>query len=199
MKVRGLFGSIEGRGKFGDMLVGFPWKDVQVVRVLKYPAQPRTALQVAQRGHMGDAIDEWHAALYTDADQSAWIKLASLRPKGETGPNQMTREFIRVARAGGTWSRLNQGQYGFPAGVDCEFRIVGGAGLANVKVAYGTNIRYMYNIGVCAWDAANNWWDFQVPAATFNSGDRIYFMFFDSVGAITAALGITGIYYLDIP
>lgn len=194
MKARGIFGSIEARGKFGDIMVAFPWKDIQVIRVLKYPAQPRTPLVVAQRLHMANAITEWKASLFTAVDQRAWVSLASLRTKGETGPNQMTREYIRVARAPATWSRLRNGLSIPLAGIDRALIVDGDAGLTDVKVVFGSNIRYMYTTGVCTWHTGDLYWYFQIPIGTFAPGDRVFFQFFDAAALLTDAIGLTGIY-----
>lgn len=199
MKVRGIYGSIEARGKFGDVMVAFPWKDIQVIRVLKYPAQPRTAAQVAQRLKMANAIAEFHASLFTEGDIAALRRSAGLRPKGETGPNQMTRDFIRVVSIPETWPRLRAGRTNPLAGFDRRLIIEGDAGLTNLKVRYGTNISYMYWYEMCAWDAADGFWTNDIPLGRFNSGDRVYFQFFVSPAAFDVNTGNTGIYYFDMP
>lgn len=194
MKARGIFGSIEARGKFGDLMVAFPWKDLQVIRVLKYPAQPRTPLQKAIRLQLSNAVAEMKAALYTEVDRRAQVLLASLRPKGETGPNQIVRELIRVARATFTWSRLRDGQDTFTATGDRRLQITGDAALENVNVAYGSNIRYMHNVGVCIWLVPDLIWYFIIPTGTFTAGTKVFFQFYDSAGTVDDALGVTGIY-----
>jgi len=198
MKARGIFGSLEARGKFGDIMVAFPWKDIQVIRVLKYPAQPRTPLVRAQRTHMTNAVAEWKATLYTAADQSAWVKRAGLRPKGETGPNQMIREHIAVSREALTWSRLRDGDRIDQLPTDGQLRIIGDAALANVQVRYGSNIRYMYNIAVCNWDGVALRWTINIPAGTFTAGTRVYFQFYDGA-TFDERIGSTGIYSYDQP
>lgn len=194
MKARGIFGSIEARGKFGDIMVAFPWKDLQVIRVLKYPAQPRTPLQKTQRLHMSNAIAEMKAALYTDEDRRAQVLLASLRSKGETGPNQIVREYIRVARAALTWSQLRDGLNAVKVGLDRAVSIKGDAALTDVVVAYGSNIRYMYQGGECTWNDVNLTWKYEIPLGTFPVGTRVYFQFFDAPALPADAIGLTGIY-----
>jgi len=194
MKVRGIFGSIEARGKFGDIMVAFPWKDLQVIRVLKYPAQPRTPPQVAQRVHMSNAIAEMKASMYTDEDRRAQVRLASLRPKGETGPNQIVREYIRVARATLTWSRLFGGFSVKIPGIDQRLIIQGLGALLNVNVRYGQNIRYMFEVGGCIFDAPSNQWRWEIPEGWYPKGTRIYFQFYDGALPPAPVIGVTGIY-----
>jgi len=199
MKARGIFGSIEATGKYADIMVAFPWKGLQVIRKLVYPAQPVTPLKTAQQGHMRTAIAEWHNALYTADDNSAWTLLASLRANPETGANQLTREWIRVARVPATWSRLRDIQDVAAGGTDREMRILGAAGLLNVKCRYGTNIRFMNTVFTCIWDAPNLAWLCQIPPGTYVSGERVYYQFYDSATTIDVALGITGVSYFDMP
>lgn len=199
MKARGIFGSIAATGKYGDIMVAFPWKGLQVIRKLVYPAQPVTPLKTAQQGHMRNAQSEWHNALYTADDNTAWTLLASLRAYGQTGANQMTREYIRVARVPATWSRLRDIQDVAAAGTDREMRILGDAALVNVKCRFGTNIRFMNTIVVCVWDAPNLAWLCQIAPGTFASGERVYYQFYDSATTIDVALGISGIGQFDMP
>jgi hypothetical protein len=198
MKVRGMFGSIAASGKFADMLVAFPWKGLQCVRKLVYPAQPNTPPQVAQKGHMADAMAQWHTTPWTLDDNAAWAKLASLRPKGETGPNQFTREYIRVVRIPSAWSELYAGADAAAGGFDRELIIVGAAGLVNVRVQFGTNKHFLNYDFACVWDAVNLWWDYDIVLGTFVSGERVYFQFYDGANP-AASIGITGIYYFDMP
>lgn len=199
MKARGIFGSLEATGKFGNIMVAFTWKGIQVIRKLVYPAQPITPLKTAQQLAMRLAQAEWHNALYTNDDNSAWVLLASTRASSETGPNQMTREYIRVARIPDTWSRLREGRDAVVGGEDRGLIVGGLAGFANMNARCGTNIRFMNTVVALVWNAPGETYAGNIPLGTFNSGDRVYYQFYDSAGVIADALGITGIYYFDMP
>lgn len=102
--------SFGARGKLADALVYFPWKGVDAVRSYVVPANPNTAAQGTQRARMTSAVAEWHAALYTALDVTAWNRLANLQAGSLSGFNRMVQEFINEAILGNTWTRMFDGQ-----------------------------------------------------------------------------------------
>ncbi|MBA7687234.1 hypothetical protein ES703_95695 [subsurface metagenome] len=55
--------SMGASGKIGDIMVFFPWKGINVVREYVIPANPKTALQIAQRAHVTEAVAYIHTAM----------------------------------------------------------------------------------------------------------------------------------------
>lgn len=197
MKLRGPFFSIGASGKFADSLVIFKWKDTIVGRKLVYPAQPNTPLQVAQKNIMAVAIAAWQAIAWTAADFSAWRALASTRVKGETGPNQFTREQIRVLRIPDVFSVFFNG-YDLPAGgIDRVIAVEGDVGLVAVRFRYGLRPHVLINdVPNTAFGAPV--WTYNIPNGTYVSGQRVYWMAYDGANW-DARIGQTGIYYFDMP
>lgn len=190
--------SFEASGQIGKAAVFFTWKGIKVVRVHVIPTNPRSAAQTTQRGYMTDAQAQWHSTAWTVRDFGAWTKFASIATTVRTGHNMFTSEYINVRVATGTWSELYDADDGLAGGVDRELKVVGAAGLANVRVRHGLKTRVMTNDAACIWDAVNLWWDYGIPLGTYTSGDRVYFQFYD--GATWGArIGCTGIYYFDMP
>jgi len=196
MKVRGGFFSIGCSGKFADSLVAFQWKDTTVIRKLVYPAQPNTPLQVAQKNYMALTILAFQTIIWTEQDYDAWRKLASIRVKGETGPNQFTREYIRVLRIPDTWSILYHG-LAFPqAGFDQRILAYGDAGLVAVRFRHGLRPHVLINdVPNTAYSAP--YWHFDIPSGSYAVGDRVYFQAYDGANW-DARIGQTGIYYFDM-
>ncbi len=98
--------SMGASGKLGDILVFFPWKGINAVREYVIPANPKTALQTAQRAHVTNAVGLIHAAM-ADAtnplksiDQVAYAALASAKGRIITWFNQAVKLCIDVSVAG---------------------------------------------------------------------------------------------------
>ena len=107
-KVKGPLFSVGASGKIADTLVYFPWKGLEVVRQWLVPADPKTPAQKTQRGHLRDAVMEWHGARYNQFDREAWRRFATHDPDVMTGFNRMVKSFlltrVRMAKA---WQRLH--------------------------------------------------------------------------------------------
>lgn len=194
----GPLGSLGARGKLGNFLVGFKWKDKNVARVYVIPANPRTKLQREQRSILSDGVLEWHQSLFTEDDYAAWRKLASLAIKGETGMNQMIRKYIEVLRAAGTWRRLRDIKTEFPPPHDAEISCDALADYGAIRVRYGTNIRYFVNDVPVVWNAVRGRAEYDIAAGTFIEGDRVYFQFYNGAD-YPSSDGISGISYYDQP
>lgn len=128
-KVKAPLLSFEARGKIADSVVYFPWKGVNAVRQYVIPANPRTEDQIAQRGYLGDAVDEWHDAAYSADDVTAWNRYAGVLEKIMSGFNAMIRTHVKEAILGNTWNRLTTVTTayvvptGFRAFVECPDKI----------------------------------------------------------------------------
>ena len=106
-KVKGPLFSVTASGKIADTLVYFPWKGIRAVRQWLVPSDPKSPAQVTQRGHLRDAVAEFHAARYTAYDREAWNRYASHDPSIMTGFNRMVKSYLTVvALPGRTWFRL---------------------------------------------------------------------------------------------
>ena len=96
--------SFRASGSLAKSLVYFGWKGLNVVRSYVVPANPKTTLQVAQRGHMTATVALIHAAqaqtpALDETDQSAYALLASIIQRATTWFNQAVRDGVdrRVA------------------------------------------------------------------------------------------------------
>ncbi len=188
-KVNAPLFSFSASGQLAKALVYFPFKGLDVVRSYVVPANPNSAAQQTQRGHMTDAVDEWHAAGYTDEDRSAWNRLASTLGSGLSGFNALVRSFIDEAVAGGTWEReadvviSGVGANGFTIN---ETKVSAG----NVPtVRYGVSPTFMPNTVVMVDQTGNDW------AATLSglTASTLYYFTID-VGTAGVDFGRVGIY-----
>lgn len=89
--------SLGATGALGKTLVFFGWKGLNVVREYVVPSNPKTALQVAQRGYVTEIVAAVHAAQAEAAnpldsdDQVAYSALASAKGKTMTWFNQVVK------------------------------------------------------------------------------------------------------------
>lgn len=103
-KVTGPLLSLGASGKIADTLVFGSWKGLRVARSYVVPANPNTAAQSTQRGHMTAAVAAWHSAtapVLDGDDKEAWGRYAGvLGPM--SGFNAFCRSYINEEVAGGT-------------------------------------------------------------------------------------------------
>jgi len=98
--------SLGAQGQLGKALVYFGWKGINVVREYVIPANPRTTLQITQRGYLTDIVDKVHAAQGSDThpltaiDIRAFALLASVVQAATTWFNQVCRDGINQLVAG---------------------------------------------------------------------------------------------------
>ncbi len=181
--------SFNASGQLAKALVYFPFKGLNVVRSYVVPANPNSSAQQTQRGHMGDAVDEWHNAGYTDEDRSAWNRLAGTLGAGLSGFNAMVRAFINEEVLGGTWTREADvvisavGANGFQVNMTKV-----SAGLVPT-IRYGVSPTFMPNTAVLVDQTGNDW---EVTLAALTSATLYYFTI--DVGAAGATFGRVGIY-----
>lgn len=107
--------SMGASGQLGKTLVFFPWKGLNVAREYVTPANPKTALQVTQRGFVTAAVTMLHAAqaLAVDPleadDILAYTLLANQNATPRTWYNEFVKRYINqhVASLQGAIFRAN--------------------------------------------------------------------------------------------
>lgn len=94
--------SLGAAQQLGKSLVFFPWKGLNVVREYVVPSNPKTTLQVTQRGYVTAAVDAIHDAQahathpLGAADVTAYGLLASTRAKPRTWFNEAIKNWVDV-------------------------------------------------------------------------------------------------------
>ena len=105
-KLKGPLFSLGASGQLAKTLVFFGWKGLNVVREYVITANPKTALQVTQRGYMTAAVAMVHtaqarvASALTSPDQVAYAALASAEGKIMTWFNMAVKLWVDVKVAG---------------------------------------------------------------------------------------------------
>lgn len=116
-------------GQLGGAIVYFPWKGINAVREYVVPANPRSALQIAQRNIFGLAVDYWHANTYSDPDRIAWNRYAGVLEPIMSGFNSMISLCIARQIVGPGWNVISQVEVDTPTvvgfDVDVENSVVG--------------------------------------------------------------------------
>jgi len=102
-KVKGPLFSLGATGALGHSLVYMTWKGIPDVRQYVVPANPKSALQIVQRGYMTDGVDMWHNADWNLADLAAFTLWASLSAGPMSGFNRTIKEYIAARVATGVW------------------------------------------------------------------------------------------------
>jgi len=103
--VKAPFFGLGAAGALGKTLVYFGWKGLNVVRTYVVPSNPKTALQVTQRGYVTDAVAMVHTAQAEavgplgEVDQIAYSALAAAKGKRMTWFNQAVKLWVDVAVA----------------------------------------------------------------------------------------------------
>ncbi len=92
--------SLGASGQLGKALVFFGWKGLNVVREHVVPSNPKTALQVTQRGYLTSAVTEIHTQQsaatnpLTAADISAYALLGSTKATPRTWFNELVKLLV---------------------------------------------------------------------------------------------------------
>jgi hypothetical protein len=97
-KVKGPLLSMDARGQVGKSLVFLGWKGIKDVRSHVVPANPRTALQVTQRGIVANGVVAYHAASFNVLDLAALKMYASIQKVVMSGFNFFLKKFIDFSR-----------------------------------------------------------------------------------------------------
>ena len=90
-KVTGPLFSLSASGQLAKTLVYMKWKGIQDVRKYVVPANPKSALQVIQRGYFHTTIDLWHSTAWNALDKVAWNLLASVQDSILSGFNTFVK------------------------------------------------------------------------------------------------------------
>lgn len=186
--------SLGASGAIGKSLVFFPWKGIDAVREYVVPANPKTADQIAQRGHLEDAVDEWHASAYTADDVTAWNRLAGVAAKIMSGFNRMCQEFINEIILGNTWERLYDVTVVEISNVSFQAWCRKASGGNAPTVHYGTRKTHFPDSAVGV-DQFGDTWKCVMAGLTANT---LYY-FYISVGTSETDFARTGIYQYRTP
>jgi len=181
--------SFGARGAISKSVVFFGWKGIDCAREYVVPANPKTAAQMTQRGHLEDAVDEWHGAVYTADDRTAWNRYAGVLAQIMSGFNAFVRSFIQNAIAGNTWWRLKNGRFTGVTASQFFFWVDATAGAPNCKCYVGTSKTFFpYSDTMPQVDGGQ--FRAQVPGLL---PDTLYYVY-ATRGEGTAQYGRTGIY-----
>jgi len=96
-KVYGPILSIDARGTVGKIVTYSGWRGISYARQWFKPQNPRTALQVEQRGRLTRAVAAWHQE--TDDVKKQWDEAA---PLPLSGFNFYVKRFIQYNIENGT-------------------------------------------------------------------------------------------------
>jgi succinate dehydrogenase hydrophobic anchor subunit len=99
--------SMGASGQLGKSLVYMTWKGIDDVRQYVIPANPRSALQVAQRGFFSAAVALWHATAFNAADKAAFNLWASQAATPRSGFNQFIDSVATGLRLVHTWNAIS--------------------------------------------------------------------------------------------
>jgi hypothetical protein len=91
-KVTGPLFSLSASGQLAKTLVYMKWKGIQDVRKYVVPANPKSSLQVIQRGYFHSAVDLWHTTTWNALDKLAWNILASVQDSVLSGFNTFIKK-----------------------------------------------------------------------------------------------------------
>lgn len=181
--------SFGASGQLAKALVYFPYKGLSVVRSHVVPANPNTAAQQTQRSFMTNAVDEWHAAGYTDPDHGAFNRWASTLGKGLSGFNAFCRAYIDERVAGGTWRRIAAAVVSLITGTTFRVQVTKASGGDVPSIFYGVSPTFMPNAAVMVDQTGNVW---RVDLAALTPG-TVYYWYL-TVGTPGSDLGRTGVY-----
>jgi len=181
--------SFGASGQLAKSIVFFPYKGLNVVRSHVVPANPNSAAQQTQRGYMGDAVDEWHAAGYTEADHGAFNRWATTLGAGLSGFNAFCRDFINEAVAGGTWTRMADAVVSAITGTGFQVNITKVSGGTTPSIHYGVSPTFMPNTASLVDQTGNDW---EVTLSGLTAHTRYYW--YIDVGTPGASHGRTGVY-----
>lgn len=93
-KVKGPLMSMDARGQISKTLVFLGWKGLKTVRSYVVPANPQTAGQTEQRGHMATMVAAWHTVQFNPLDLASWRLLAAQAVSAMSGFNVFCKQGI---------------------------------------------------------------------------------------------------------
>lgn len=181
--------SFGASGSLAKTLVYFNWKGINAVREYVVPSNPQTTPQTTQRGYMTAAVTEYHGAAYSEADITAWARLAGAEGLIMTGFNRMVKEFIDEAIEGNAWERIHHVTFPLTQAENLDVRVEKAAGGNNPYARYGTRKTYFPDSQIIGSEAGD-FWRTTIAGLTANT---LYYFYFD-VGTSETDYGRTGIY-----
>lgn len=181
--------SLGAAGQIGKALVFFAWKGIDCVREYVVPANPKSAGQIAQRGHMTAAVAEWHAAAYTASDVIAWNRLAGVAAKIMSGFNRMCQEFIGEIILGNAWERLHDVTVPLVAAAAIDILVTKASAGNAPTVHYGTRKTHFPDSQAMVDQTGDVW----KGGLLLLAADTLYY-FYIEVGTTETDFARTGIY-----
>lgn len=181
--------SLGASGSLAKTLVYFNWKGINAVREHVVPTNPNTAAQQTQRGYMTAALAEFHGADYSEADITAWARLAGAEGLVMTGFNRMVKEFIDEAVAGNTWERIYNATFSAVGANNFDVTIKKAEGGNTPTCYYGTRKTYFPDSQGVGADGVDTW----ITTIAGLTASTLYYLYF-SVGTPGTDYGRTGIY-----
>jgi hypothetical protein len=141
-KVNGGLFSLGARGKFAKTMVYMSWKGIDDVRQYVIPANPRTAAQTTQRGHLAYAVEEYKSLLLNAADKQALSIWASTEARPMSGFNKFVKEEVNMLIKGWTPNpaynfKVVSNENGSVA-IEVELKSASAC-----KIRYGSGLAYM--------------------------------------------------------
>jgi hypothetical protein len=181
--------SFGASGALAKAVVYFPWKGIDAVRSYVVPANPKTAAQITQRDIMKAAVAEWHGALYSAGDVTAWNRFAGIIGGIMTGFNAMVKTYVVEKLLGNVWARINHGSTSDVLTTSFVAIVHKAAGGNAPSVHYGTSKTNMPNTVVLASGGGDTWQNLVAGLTK----DTLYYFYFH-VGTSKTDYGRTGIY-----
>jgi len=188
-KVKAPLFSFGASGSIAKTLTYFPWKGINAVREHVVPTNPKTDPQKDQRAHMTAAVTEYHGAAYTEADMTAWARLAGAEGLIMTGFNRMVKEFIDEAIDGNAWERIHHVTFPLILATAIDVRVEKAAGGNTPYARYGTRKTYFPDSQVIGSEAGDFW---RTTIADLTANTLYYFWFY--VGTSGTDYGRLGVY-----
>jgi hypothetical protein len=107
-KVTAPFFGFHASQQINKALVYFVWKGINCVRTWVIPANPKTALQIAQRGNFTALVTIWHGGLFSARDVGSWNRAATaVKFKPQSGFNRFIGIFRNLFYSGISGTHLS--------------------------------------------------------------------------------------------
>jgi len=169
-------------------MVFLAWKGIQNVRQYVVPANPQSAGQTTQRGHLGQAVDRWHAVPLKSADFDAWNVYASIQAKPMSGFNVFCKKEIESDIRGDAQNEIDDFTITTNTGGAVEFTF-NADGIETIHLKWGYSPTVMGSVVACG--------DGGVPPALYTGaiagavvGDDIYIQMYSNTASEDIMSGI---------
>jgi len=168
---------MKASGQLGKTLVYGNWKGINTVRTHVIPANPNTTAQQGARTKMKNAVDEFHAASFTETDLDGWRTFAGISPKPLTYFNRFTKSHILAVNNGETWVTMSNDATDSTVAGQIDFSIDAATG-KSLSVRWGTSASYMPTTHALTEDAGT----YEYSAAGETEGAKVFYQFFQDAG-----------------